>query len=122
MASKKLAKWGWLGLGLGWLGLGWLTRGQVIVAAKYSRLFSIEHVPGVSVASTRCIRDEHRTSHPPPLRFGLDAAWKGELDAGTTATDKAYAQPMASEGRPAGLHCEEPSGMALASPGFDTLL
>jgi len=26
MASKKLAKWGWLGLGLGWLGLGWLTR------------------------------------------------------------------------------------------------
>ena len=26
MASKKLAKRGWLGLGLGWLGLGWLTR------------------------------------------------------------------------------------------------
>ena len=25
MASKKLAKRGWLGLGLGWLGLGWLN-------------------------------------------------------------------------------------------------
>ena len=27
MASKKLAKRGWLGLGLGWLGLGWLGLG-----------------------------------------------------------------------------------------------
>ena len=36
MASKKLAKWGWLGLGLGWLGLGWLTR-LILIFIKENR-------------------------------------------------------------------------------------
>ena len=37
MASKKLAKWGWLGLGLGWLGLGWLTRLILIFIKEMDR-------------------------------------------------------------------------------------
>ena len=37
MASKKLAKWGWLGLGLGWLGLGWLTRLILIFIKRTER-------------------------------------------------------------------------------------
>ena len=40
MASKKLAKWGWLGLGLGWLGLGWLTR-LILIFIKDFRAFLV---------------------------------------------------------------------------------
>ena len=41
MASKKLAKRGWLGLGLGWLGLGWLTR-LILIFIKEFRTKIIE--------------------------------------------------------------------------------
>ena len=39
MASKKLAKRGWLGLGLGWLGLGWLTR-LILIFIKENHIFA----------------------------------------------------------------------------------